>query len=355
MKAVPQPCPIQLLNVRRLFDRTEAVLSWVPDPELGRAAEGAELNMSSHVLDAITGRVLMFDGPRARTCLGPEKNLCVLELPIVDDAPCRIEIEPVAEMRFWASDRGHAKLVLECEHTPDGSVVVDCPATGQRFVVRCCSNKPFRIDSTFYGLGDSERCVEIPWALSRYRGEVYVLDVGHARAQKRYIEARNALAVPVLVGVDPSAAAQDGIRGVAGDVLWPPFRQHSFDLIIAISVIEHVGCDNSRYFHRRQPAAPCDDLEAGQRLATLLRNGGRMLITVPFGRFEEHGWFVQYDQHRLKALVEATGLELVTAEYYGAGSSGWVGPLVPETLSETTYQGDRAGAVACIEMLQAGR
>lgn len=135
------------------------------------------------------------------------------------------QIEPVVELRFWASDRGYPTLILECERMPNGTVLVGCPATGQQYVVERAGEGTFRIDRPFYGLGDSERCVEIPWALSRFHGERRVLDLGHANAEPRYTEARNALAIPFLARLDPAAVAQNGICGVAGDAMRPPFRK----------------------------------------------------------------------------------------------------------------------------------
>jgi radical SAM protein with 4Fe4S-binding SPASM domain len=181
-----------------------------------------------------------------------------------------------------------------------------------------------------------------------------VLDVGYANAESRYLLARTLLTIPCLVGLDMAAAPQPGIAGVAGDALAAPFLPDTFDLIFAISVIEHIGRDNSIYFDRNQPAQEFGDLAAASNLASLVRPAGRLLVTVPFGRLEDHGWFVQYDLRRVEALLEATGCELTLAEYYRYGyqgwPEGWYGPVDPFTLSDIAYRtGLGAGAVACLE------
>ena len=48
------------------------------------------------------------------------------------------------------------------------------------------------------GYGDTERCVEIPWALSKYSDETTVLDVGYANAEERYIKSLLSLKIPNL-------------------------------------------------------------------------------------------------------------------------------------------------------------
>jgi hypothetical protein len=99
------------------------------------------------------------------------------------------------------------------------------------------------------------------------------LDIGYANAEPRYLQALDALGISFLVGPDISQLSQPGIFSVAADVCWPPFRDGAFDLINAISVIEHIGRDNSVYHHRDQVIQEFGDLEAGARLTPLLRPG----------------------------------------------------------------------------------
>lgn len=342
----------QVVTIREATGRIEAILSWIPDPALRAEAEGTQLYLASHVLDPASGRMLLFDGPRAVPCLGPEGNLCFLPLPVPDPpGHYRIQIEPVVEFHFWGSERGYTPLMLDAERQADGSVLLSCTTSSRRYVLHQKRPATFFIDTPMYGVGDSERCIEIPWSMARYRGESCVLDVGYANAEPRSLLARNILKIPTLIGLGIAAVPQPGILGVAGDVLAPPFPACTFDLIFAISVVEHIGRDNSVYFSRDQPRKEFGDLEMASALASLLRPAGRLLVTVPFGRLEEHGWFVQYDLRRIVALLEATGCDLTLAEYYRYGSDGWHGPVDPLTLSDVGYRpGFGAGAVACLEL-----
>jgi hypothetical protein len=262
---------IRLLAVREVTGRFEAILAWVPDAALLREAEGTELHLSSHVLDYGDGRVIIFDGPRAVPCQGREGRLAALALEIPHrPGRYRVQIEPVVEGRFWGSQRGWPPLELGSERRSDGSVLFEDAATTRQYILNKPLTSDFSIDTLLYGLGDSERCIEIPWVLSRYRGELKVLDIGYANAEPRYLQARDALNIPLLVGMDLAALPQPGIFPVTADALALPFRHSSFDLILAISAIEHIGRDNSIH---------CDPHTKEQRLGC-----GRSCFSSAAGR-----------------------------------------------------------------------
>ena len=92
---------LQVLAVRRVTDRIEVIVSWVPDPTLLQDAEGTQLHLSSHLFDPADGRMLVFDGPRAIPGLGPYGKLSVLPLAVpLEPGRYRLQIEPVVERRF---------------------------------------------------------------------------------------------------------------------------------------------------------------------------------------------------------------------------------------------------------------
>jgi len=70
----------------------------------------------------------------------------------------------------------------------------------------------FQLPVQPYGIGDTERCIEIPWAISCYRGERRVLDVGYANAEDRYLDSLIALGIPELYGLDLAGKAVQGIH-----------------------------------------------------------------------------------------------------------------------------------------------
>ena len=189
----------------------------------------------------------------------------------------------------------------------------------------------------------TERVVEIPWVLSRWRGEQRVLDVGYAFASGVYLSALLALPAPAIHGVDMAAANVPGLVRTRADVRALPYRDQSFDLVICISTIEHIGRDNTHY-GLPQERDLAGDVATLRELERILVPGGRLLITVPFGRAEEHHWFVQYDPQRWRDLVAASGFWVQEQQPFRLTDRGWE-RFDDLTLARTlAYRGDGAPA-----------
>ncbi|HVE87402.1 MAG TPA: hypothetical protein VND93_31310 [Myxococcales bacterium] len=314
----------------------------LPQELVGRAG-GSPVHLATHVRGA-GGEMLIHDGPRSRPVTGPEVML-PLVIPL-QPGRYHVEIDPVVEGKFWGSSIGVPPVAFDMERTAEGDLVSGALRLPSRGV-------PFRVPYPGFGAGDTERAVEIPWALSRYRGEQVVLDVGSANAEPRYLEALHALRIPRLLGLDLVRARALRGQALVGDVRRPPLRPRSVDLVIAISVIEHVGRDNTVYVERdRGPQDPEGDFASARALGELLRPGGRLLVTLPFGRFQDHGWFIQYGQARLDALVARSGLRLSELELFEYAGGGWRGPVDAASLADRGYQEEAAAAagVACLSL-----
>jgi len=261
----------------------ELLVAYCPAPGVTAAAAGRPLCLAVHVGSHATG-VVLWDAPRSRPVRLTVDDEARVAVPLaLPPAPGRyhLEVDAVVEGAFWASGMRVGTTVLEAVRCEDGSVEVADVATG--VVCRAPALSRFAVPAGGYGRAASERCIEVPWALMQYRGEERVLDVGFANAEPAHLEALVALHAPLLAGLDLAAAARPGVAGVQADVRRPPFRAASFDLIFAISVIEHIGRDNSVYVRGRlgEADAADGDLEAVRQLAALLRPGGRLVITVP--------------------------------------------------------------------------
>ena len=188
-----------------------------------------------------------------------------------------------------------------------------------------------------------ERAIEIPWCLARYDGERRVLDIGTANAVPAYVEGLRALGAPELVTVDLAQPAD-----VIADVRELPFPNGSFDLVLCISTLEHIGFDNAIY----GGAAARDEGGQAAALAELHRvlgPSGRLLVTVPTGAHEDHGWHLQRTPQEWSQLFESSGFLVYEDELYVLADEGWRSATIAE--AEGARYGDgRAGAVLLAEL-----
>ena len=182
--------------------------------------------------------------------------------------------------------------------------------------------KVFELPYEPYGVGDTERCIEIPWALSCYRGEKMVLDVGFAHAEDRFLKELVALGIPQLRGIDLVKKKVDKIDSVTGDIRSTPFRNGSFDLVLCISTIEHIGKDNTRYKEGYCKEDNAGDIAAARELCRIMKSGGRMVLTAPYGMFRDYGWFIQYDEIRWQELIRASGCRIKREDFFKY-DGGW--------------------------------
>ena len=91
-----------------------------------------------------------------------------------------------------------------------------------------------------------ERVVEVPWVLSRLRSAGRVLEIGYAFAETAYLGALLRSGVE-LVGADLATRDLNGLETVEADVRDLPFPSNSFDQVLLVSTLEHIGADNERY------------------------------------------------------------------------------------------------------------
>ena len=148
------------------------------------------------------------------------------------------------------------------------------------------------------------------------------------------------------MAVDLARVDVPGLHAVVADLRDLPFEDGSFDLALCISTIEHVGFDNSVY---GIDAKRDDDgiTRALGELRRVLSADGRLVVTVPTGAREEHGWFVQLEPKEWRTRFAAAGFDTADEETYALGPEGWASA---EDVAGARYGEQRAGAVLCAEL-----
>jgi SAM-dependent methyltransferase len=164
-----------------------------------------------------------------------------------------------------------------------------------------------------YGYRLDARIIEIPWVLSRvrkYEGGRF-LDAGSALNYDFVLSApalKDKQTTIVTLAPEGQAFWQLGVSYVFGDLRNLDFRDERFDCIACVSTIEHIGMDNTMYAEDlaiAQRSDPSEFVLAVKELKRVLKKDGSLFISFPFGRYENHGWFQQFDSELVDTLISA--------------------------------------------------
>jgi SAM-dependent methyltransferase len=211
---------------------------------------------------------------------------------------------------------------------------------------RSAGERPRELDAPA-GLG--EGAIAIPWALSRYRGEPDVLDIGCAFAEPAHIAALVELDATSLVAVDVVETDLPGLDNVRADIRSLPFPERSFDVAFCLGTLQHVGRDNRGYGVGAE-SDPGGALTALRELRRVLRPGGRALVSVPCGAEQNLGLLVQHTPAAWSRIFERAGFFVFERELYELSADGW--HSTAEISADLRYgeRGAFASAALCAEL-----
>jgi SAM-dependent methyltransferase len=213
-----------------------------------------------------------------------------------------------------------------------------------------------------WGLGLNERVVEYPWLFAQdLSGSV--LDAGsalnHGPLLDRLLPRIDRLHV-VTLAPERRSFPDRGVSYLYEDIRSLPYRDRVFDHVVCLSTLEHVGMDNSGYAGGAGKAAD-PQAEAGRavdELLRVLRPGGTLFVSVPYGRPDDHGWFrvfAREDVDALRARSETTEVAVFgyTADAWSRADLDRAAESVYRDRSAEPAPADLAAnarAVACIAL-----
>lgn len=220
--------------------------------------------------------------------------------------------------------------------------VLDDPGLLERF------RRNERLPRSF-GVGFDERVIEYPWLLAHApRGRV--LDAGstlnHEHVLRRFLPHCDDLHV-VTLAAEPQSFPELGVVYCYADVRDLPYPDRSFDTVVAASMLEHVGMDTTGY---GAPAAKSSDPDheldrALSELGRALAPEGQLLVTLPYGRAQDHGWFRQFGREDVTRLTTVPGWRARTATVYRYSREGWQLSDLDEASDERYWDHHRDPAV----------
>ena len=179
-----------------------------------------------------------------------------------------------------------------------------------------------------FGRGYDERVVEFPWVASRaLRGRV--LDAGstlnHLHVLSRLRPRMDELHI-VTLEPEERSWPKLGVSYLFADLRDLPLRDATYDRVLSISTLEHVGMDNTYYGSElpagHDPQREC--LRAARELRRVLRPGGELYVTVPVGRGERFAWVRSFTLAELDELADALAPASHALTFFRHdGARGW--------------------------------
>jgi len=165
----------------------------------------------------------------------------------------------------------------------------------------------------------NERIVEVPFVLQHLISPagMRILDFGCAESVLPIFLATQGAEV---VGVDlrDYEFEHPNFSFHKGDLFDRGYPPESFDAVVAVSVVEHCGLKayGSRTFER-------GDVRAMEECKRVLKIGGVVILTVPFGKHCMNDELRIYDSHELNGLT--AGFRILKRQFYrkSAGGTYW--------------------------------
>lgn len=222
------------------------------------------------------------------------------------------------------------------------------------------------------GYGDrlDERIVEYPWFFSRLpAGPGALLDAGSILNYEFLLKHPRLDSKRVFVStLAPEAECfwGRGVSYVFEDLRQTCYRDGFFDWVVSLSTIEHIGMDNTMLYTADASKRESDRqayLQAVSEFARVLKPGGTLYLSVPFGARKDHGWFQIFDAPMVDRLIETFGPTHVTETHFRYTASGWVSSDREASRNSTyfdihkrkNYDADFAAAsraVVCLELVK---
>jgi SAM-dependent methyltransferase len=185
----------------------------------------------------------------------------------------------------------------------------------------------------YHDAGLDERVVEYPWALQRLRERwtpgTPILDAGSALNHPPILaHCRRAGLRPISVVTlhyEGHAEVSDDVRYEFSDLRQLPYRDAWFSSVVCLSTLEHVGMDNRIYGDTASTSAD-PTREVGrvlQELRRVTRPGGVLLVSVPFGKRDDRGWFRILDAVDLEVFAQSPHWRVDDSRVVRATEGGW--------------------------------
>jgi len=219
-----------------------------------------------------------------------------------------------------------------------------------------------------HGFRLDERIVEYPWLFSRLpAGSGNLLDAGSV-LNYQFLLAHPTLAQKRIfistLAPEMNCYCSQAVSYVYEDLRNSCFRDDYFDWIACLSTIEHIGLDNTLLYTQDASKREQDGdayIVVIKELKRVLKPGGRLFLSMPYGRRSNHGWFQVFDAEMIDHVRNVFMPRECVESYFKYQDDGWVVSSREQSVDATcfdiharkNYDPDFAAAsraVVCMEL-----
>lgn len=167
------------------------------------------------------------------------------------------------------------------------------------------------VGSHEFGYRIDERVVEYPWLFSCLKEDsIVMLDAGSALNYDFLLDNSKLSTKKLFISTlspENQAFWRKGISYVYEDLRKTCFREEFFDCIACISTLEHIGLDNTFIYSKDRAFKESDELGyllLVDVLHSLLKEGGTVYFTFPYGRKKNYTWLQVFDDLSLDMIIK---------------------------------------------------
>jgi len=202
----------------------------------------------------------------------------------------------------------------------------------ERLISESIDKKLFKDCSppTGYGYRMDERVIEYPWFFSQLSGEpCKLLDAGSALNFQYLLDRsplKNKTITIATLHSERNCFWNRNVSYVFGDLRESYFAAESFDAVACISTIEHVGLNNTQLYTTDATKHEITGIGAEvvlKEFSRILRPGGKLYITFPFGEAALRGWFQVFDLTMVEKMISAFNPTSQQRFFYGYENDQW--------------------------------
>lgn len=185
--------------------------------------------------------------------------------------------------------------------------------------------------SDFDSKGIDERIIEYKWLLNELEDKTgKLLDAGSTLNYEPIIKKLNKFEVFIqTLYPEKNNFYNYSVNYIYSDLSKKIYIENLFDYIACISTLEHVGFDNSLYDYNNNSKQkniqnnPKEYLKVIENFKFILKPGGVLYLTLPFGHKEVFNHLQQFDKEEVDCLIKKFSPTSVIKSYFIYKRFGW--------------------------------